>query len=61
MFFMIVNKIDNDRYQVIHDGKNEILTLDEVMVLLSKPLTRVQTEQERMDEFWESEPAYPIE
>lgn len=58
---MIVNKIDNDRYQVIHDGMNEILSLDEVMALLSKPMPRPQTEQERMEEFWASEPAYPVE
>ena len=58
---MIVNKIDNDRYQVIHDGKNEMLSLDEVMVLLSRPIPRPQTEQEKMEEFWESEPAYPEE
>lgn len=58
---MIVNKIDNDRYQVIHDGKNEIMSLDEVMALLSRPVPRPQTEREKMEEFWESEPVYPEE
>ena len=58
---MIVNKIDNDRYQVIHDGKNEVMSLDEVMALLSRPVPRPQTEQEKMEEFWGSEPAYPEE
>lgn len=57
---MEINALGNDKFEVNYDGKNEVLTLDEVMFLLSRPAPRKEmTHQERMEEFWRSEPAYP--
>ena len=56
---MEISRIDNDKYQVIYNGKTKIMSLDEMIFLLSQPESEhEQTMQERMEEFWESEPGY---
>lgn len=61
---MEINPIGNEKYQVIHDGRMDIMSLDEVMFLLSQPVPEApkvekkKSPQELMEEFWASEPWY---
>ena len=58
---MEVIPLGNDKFQVLHDGYMDVLTLDEVMFLLSRPVPTVEkqkTKQEELEEFWASEPWY---
>ena len=58
---MEINRLGEDKYEVIHDGKVEVLSLNEVVVLLSQPEThnKDKTIQEQLEEFWRDCPAYP--
>lgn len=57
---MIINRLSDGNFQVIQSGMYKIMTFDEVMCLLSKPADEPEiSEQDKMKEFWESEPAYP--
>lgn len=57
---MEVNRIGEYEYQVIINGQSKKMGLDELMILLSFPIKGNQRKNE-MEEFWESEPAYPSE
>ena len=57
-----IDRIGEDRYQVINGCSMKIMTLDEVITLLSTPIkpdVREKTSQEIFEEFWDSLPAYP--
>ena len=59
---MVINKLEDNKYHVIHDGRVDVMTLDEVMALLNEPAPKVEYEaptQEEWDEFWARQPAYP--
>ena len=59
---MVINKLEDNKYHVIHDGRVDIMTLDEVMELLSRPDPKPEQEhptQEEWEEFWASQPHYP--
>lgn len=60
---MEINPLGNDRFQVIQEGRVDVMSLHEVMVLLSQPVESKpqkieKTPQEQMEEFWASEPWY---
>ena len=61
---MEINPIGNEKYQVINDGRMDVMSLDEVMFLLSQPVPEApkvekkKTPQELMEEFWAGEPWY---
>ena len=57
---MEVNRIGEYEYQVIINGQSKKMGLDELMILLSSPIEGNHSKNE-MEEFWESEPAYPSE
>ena len=57
---MEVNRIGEYEYQVVINGQSKKMGLDELMILLSSPIKGNQCKNE-MEEFWESEPAYPSE
>lgn len=59
---MYVERIGEDKFRVVNNGETMTLTLDEVMYLLSKPVTEMPTFiQETMEEFWNSKAIYPKE
>ena len=55
---MEVNRIADYEYEVIIDGQRTTMDLEKLMRLLSSPVEKKSTKNE-MEEFWESEPAYP--
>ena len=55
---MEVNRIADYEYEVIIDGQRTTMDLEKLMRLLSSPIEKKSTKNE-MEEFWESEPAYP--
>ena len=57
---MEVNRIGEYEYQVAINGQSKKMGLDELMILLSSPIEGNYSKNE-MEEFWESEPAYPSE
>ena len=57
---MEVNRIADYEYEVIIDGQRTIMDLEKLMRLLSSPIKKEPAKNE-MEEFWESEPAYPDE
>lgn len=57
---MEVNRIADYEYEVIIDGQRTIMDLEKLMRLLSSPIKKEPVKNE-MEEFWESEPAYPDE
>lgn len=57
---MEVNRIGEYEYQVIINGQSKKMGLNELMSLLSSPIKKNHSKNE-MEEFWESEPAYPSE
>ena len=57
---MEVNRIGEYEYQVVINGQSKKMGLDELMILLSSPIKENHSKNE-MEEFWESEPAYPSE
>ena len=59
---MEITILENGKYHVIHDGRVDVMTLDEVMFLLSHPAPTYHVDdnyQMRMEEFWDSKPIYP--
>ena len=42
---MEVIPLGNDKFQVLHDGYMDVLTLDEVMFLLSRPVPTVEKQK----------------
>lgn len=61
-----VYQLEDNKFQVLHDGHVDIMTLDEVMVLLSTPVSKTKAEKEdeqnfqmQLEEFWNSYPVYP--
>ena len=57
---MEVNRIGEYEYQVIINGQSKKMGLKELMILLSSSTEENQCKNE-IEEFWESEPAYPSE
>ena len=57
---MEVNRIGEYEYQVIINGQSKKMGLNELMILLSSSTEENQCKNE-IEEFWESEPAYPSE
>ena len=57
---MEVNRIADYEYEVIIDGQRTIMDLEKLMRLLSSPIKKEPVKNE-IEEFWESEPAYPDE
>jgi hypothetical protein len=57
---MEVNRIGEYEYQVVINGQSKKMGLNELMILLSSPIEENHSKNE-MEEFWESEPAYPSE
>lgn len=58
---MEINVLGDDKYQVIHDGRVDVMSLLEVCLLLSTPIKEEEKKnvQEEVEEFWNSLPAYP--
>ena len=59
-----VSRLEDNKFQVLHDGRVDIMNLDEVVVLLSTPAPEAEKEDEQnfqmqLEEFWASEPIYP--
>jgi hypothetical protein len=61
-----VSRLEDNKFQVLHDGRVDIMNLDEVVVLLSTPAPKAEAEKEdeqnfqmQLEEFWASEPIYP--
>ena len=58
-----VYRLEDNKFQVLHDSYVDIMTLDEVMVLLSTPVPEEkenkQNFQMQLEEFWNSYPVYP--
>ena len=57
---MEVNRIGEYEYQVIINGQSKKMGLNELMILLSSPIKKNYSKN-KMEEFWESESAYPSE
>ena len=57
---MEVNRIGEYEYQVVINDQYKKMGLKELMILLSSPIEENHSKNE-MEEFWESEPAYPSE
>jgi hypothetical protein len=57
-----VSQLEDNKFQVLHDNRMDIMNLDELMFLLSKPAPKEESEkdfQKQLEEFWDSCPAYP--
>lgn len=57
-----IDRLSEDKYQVINGCSMKVMTLEEVIVLLSTPVEepkQEKTAQEIFEEFWDSLPAYP--
>ena len=57
---MEVNRIGEYEYQVVINGQSKKMGLNELMILLSSPIKKNYSKN-KMEEFWESESAYPSE
>lgn len=57
---MEVNRIGEYEYLIVINGQSKKMGLDELMILLSSPIEENHSKN-KMEEFWESEPAYPSE
>lgn len=58
-----IDRLGDDKYQVINGREMKVMTLEDVIVLLSTPVEKPKQEktaQELFDEFWDSLPAYPM-
>ena len=56
---MTIEYLEEDKYQVSHDGKVDIMSLNEVMFLLATPVKeKVKGHYEELEEFWDSAPGY---
>lgn len=58
-----VYRLEDNKFEVLHDGHVDIMTLDEVMVLLSTPVPEEKEDKQnfqmQLEEFWNSYPVYP--
>ena len=55
---MEIFRVGEDRYQVKHDGIQETLSLNEVMLLLSRPMSNIDWNKKHYtanEDFWRSE------
>lgn len=57
---MEITRIADYEYEVVINGQRTTMDLEDLVRLLSSPVERKSTKNE-MEEFWESEPAYPEE
>lgn len=57
---MEITRITDYEYEVVINGHRTTMDLEDLVRLLSSPVERESTKNE-MEEFWESEPAYPEE
>ena len=57
---MEITRIADYEYEVVINGQRTTMDLEDLVRLLSSPVERKSTKKE-MEEFWESEPAYPEE
>lgn len=61
-----IYQLEDNKFQVLHDDRVDIMNLDEVMLLLSTPAQKAKAEKEdeqnlqmQLEEFWNSYPVYP--
>lgn len=57
-----IYQLEDNKFQVLHDDRVDIMNLDEVMLLLSTPALKAKAEknlQMQLEEFWNSYPVYP--
>ena len=61
-----IYQLEDNKFQVLHDDRVDIMNLDEVMLLLSTPAPKTKAEKEdeqnlqmQLEEFWNSYPVYP--
>lgn len=61
-----IYQLEDNKFQVLHDDRVDIMNLDEVMLLLSMPALKAKAEKEdeqnlqmQLEEFWNSYPVYP--
>lgn len=61
-----IYQLEDNKFQVLHDDRVDIMNLDEVMLLLSMPAPKAKAEKEdeqnlqmQLEEFWNSYPVYP--
>lgn len=61
-----IYQLEDNKFQVLHDDRVDIMNLDEVMFLLSTPAQKAKAEKEdeqnlqmQLEEFWNSYPVYP--
>lgn len=57
---MEITRITDYEYEVVINGHRTTMDLEDLVRLLSSSVERKSTKNE-MEEFWESEPAYPEE
>ena len=57
---MEIPRITDYEYEVVINGQRTTMDLEDLVRLLSSLVERKSTKNE-MEEFWESEPAYPEE
>ncbi len=57
---MEITRIADYEYEVVINGHRTTMNLEDLVRLLSSLVERKSTKNE-MEEFWESEPAYPEE
>ena len=57
---MEITRITDYEYEVVINGQRTTMDLEDLVRLLSSLVERKSTKNE-MEEFWESEPAYPEE
>lgn len=57
---MEITRIADYEYEVVINGYRTTMNLEDLVRLLSSLVERKSTKNE-MEEFWESEPAYPEE
>lgn len=61
-----IYRLEDNKFQVLHDDRVDIMNLDEVMIFLSMPASKAEAEKEdeknrqmQLEEFWDSYPIYP--
>lgn len=61
-----IYRLEDNKFQVLHDDRVDIMNLDEVMILLSTPALKAKAEKEdeqnlqmQLEEFQNSYPVYP--
>ena len=49
---MEIYRVAENKYKVIENGREEVMTLDEVMYLLSRPIQNPSDKYEANEDFW---------